>query len=154
MSTTDLTVIAGDERLHIFRLEAPGKYRHYSRPRWEKNNDGREEDKHEWTKDEAVMWMSANQAGGADPITDAELKWVHNGVEKGFGGQAAEEPKADPDRQKPGPTFQCLDCKKVFPATDRRKFSFSTFSDDIGYCPECFKKRSGGFSGPRFPGVM
>lgn len=130
-----------DERVHVFRHESPGKWKHYSRPRWEKNAMEREEDHRQWTISEVQAWIAA-EGPPVNPITDKELDWIQSGLAKSHKGESATEPTADPGRFRPDTalTFQCDACKREFPIDVRKKYSWGT----VSLCPPCFADRSGG----------
>lgn len=146
----DFKVRGPDERTHIFRLEAPGKYQHYSRPVWEKYALERLEDNGRfftWSEVQAAI-----DALKGDPITEEEVKWVAQRVKNGIPDktesgidvlwdQETDEPKADPNRPKVGPLWQCCRCQQWFgPETKTHKLSFQPKND---YCERCFDKTIG-----------
>lgn len=139
----DLRVLSmRDERVHVFRHESPGRWKHYSRPRWEKNAMEREEDNRSWSLGEVEAYIAAVRVP-ADPISDREIEWVKNAIKKGYGGKDAVEPNPDPNHPNhktfsPYDWFICGDCKRQFPYTERRKYSFGT----VSYCPTCWSNRT------------
>lgn len=92
---SDIVVRGRDERTHIFRHEKPGVYVHYSRPLWEKFSLELIEDHgREYSYGDIEIWIDALGIS-PNPITDRELKWVHNAISRGYDGKSAAEP--DPD---------------------------------------------------------
>jgi hypothetical protein len=133
-----------DERVHVFRHEAPGRWKHYSRLRWEKHAVEREEDNRSWSMGEVEAYIAAVRAP-VEIITDAEIEWVKNGLKKGYEGKDAIEPNPDPNhvnhkKHDPYEWFICSECQKQFPFTERKRYSWETKS----YCLACWEKRTEG----------
>ena len=139
----DFKVRGPDERTHIFRLEAPGKYQHYSRPVWEKNALERLEDGGRFfTLGEVKDFVDSLRGNG--PITEGEIAYIKRKVKDGLPETTAsgievrwdreiDEPEADKSRKKTTPPWKCMRCGKMYQGMPH-KLSF----DPGPFCSDCF----------------
>src|SRR6267378_1031647 len=98
----DLRTLGRDERMHVFLHEAPGVYRHYSYPRWEKLPVERlEDDGRAYTLEEAQTWVDA-QMMKEPPISEEEVDSFRRGWWSAYDGKASTEPDY-PDKKLPNP---------------------------------------------------
>jgi hypothetical protein len=87
-----ISVRGADERMHIFRLERPGRWVHYVRKVWEHTEAAEERAEYperEYTSQEITMWIESQYP--PDPILPEEIrslaKTLPNNLGNGGGGE-------------------------------------------------------------------